>query len=432
MKTLLQHSKVLMAAGFVALALQGCGGGGGGSSTSSASTGSSSSDSGSSSSGSSSSGSSSSGSSSGSSSSSSSLSISVKGNTFVDGSGKVVQLRGVNVSGLEFVLMGTWTTDPWGGQTGTTVPQWSTIASWGANVVRLPLNERSWLGTTCTNTDGSTLNPDPAGVYKSTVAAAVTAAQAAGMYVILDLHWTAPGNFCPHAQDIMANTDNSVAFWTSVAQTFKGNPGVMFELFNEPMLWSESSLMFDTAETQTMSPAGGPATTDSWTSAGMNTLLAAVRATGATNVVLVGGQNFSSDLSQWLTSKPVDPLNQYAAVWHAYPTYGSTYGTAAWDLPNYGQAAYDSASAILNAGIPVIITEFGDHNATGSVGAPFASNLLPWADTNGVSYLGWTWDDWSGSDYILIKDAAGTPSDGYGVYVKQHYLCRAAGNTTCK
>jgi len=79
----------------------------------------------------------------------------------------------------------------------------------------------------------------------------------------------------------------------------------------------------------------------------------------------------------------------------------------------------------------VIITEFGDHNATGSVGAPFASNLLPWADTNGVSYLGWTWDDWSGSDYILIKDAAGTPSDGYGVYVKQHYQCRAAGTASC-
>jgi hypothetical protein len=156
-----------------------------------------------------------------------------------------------------------------------------------------------------------------------------------------------------------------------------------------------------------------------------------VRATGATNVVLVSGQNYSTDLSQWLTSKPVDSLNQYAVVWHAYPQLGATFGTAAWTLPSYGQTAFDSAKAILNAGIPVIITEYGDQDSAGTVGAPFASNLLPWADANGASYLGWTWDTWQNADFVLIKDAAGTPTDGYGVYVKQHYQCRAAGTATC-
>jgi hypothetical protein len=71
----------------------------------------------------------------------------------------------------------------------------------------------------------------------------------------------------------------------------------------------------------------------------------------------------------------------------------------------------------------VILTETGDRNAPGTVGAPFMSKLLPWADKAGVSYLGWTWDVWQNGDFVLIKDKSGTPSDGYGVYFKQHLGC---------
>jgi endoglucanase len=57
--------------------------------------------------------------------------------------------------------------------------------------------------------------------------------------------------------------------------------------------------------------------------------------------------------------------------------------------------------------------------------------LLPFADQNGMSYLGWTWDAWNTPDFVLITDANGTPTAGYGEYVKAHYLCRAAGTTNC-
>ncbi|MDP8986405.1 MAG: glycoside hydrolase family 5 protein, partial [Pseudomonadota bacterium] len=135
--------------------------------------------------------------------------------------------------------------------------------------------------------------------------------------------------------------------------------------------------------------------------------------------------------SQWLANKPKDSLNQIAAVWHAYPAYGTTFGTAAYALPGGGQASYDNAKAVLRAGIPVIITETGDHNVQGTVDAPFASKLLPWADTVGASYLGWTWDVWQNGDHILIKDKSGTPSDGYGVYFKQHLACVTQGKANC-
>jgi len=355
--------------------------------------------------------------------------VRVSGSHLVDALGNALQLRGVNVSGLEFVAIGNWTTDPWGGQTGTTTPQWSTMASWGANSVRLPMNEASWLGYTCTLANGTTENPDPGGNYRATVTAAVNAASAQGLYVILDLHWTSPGKYCPKTQDVMADADNAPAFWTSVAGAFKGYPNVLFEAFNEPIVFNQALLMNGGAQAQRNSEAG--TLNYSWQSAGYNQLIAAIRATGAGNVILVGALNYSSDLSQWLAVRPVDALNQVAAVWHAYPGYGCAFNTACYDMPNYGQASYTSATAINAAGVPVVITEYGDQDSSGTTSAPFASRLLPWADTAGMSYLGWTWDTWANPSFVLVKDAAGNPTPGYGEYVKAHYQCRAAGTASC-
>ena len=57
--------------------------------------------------------------------------------------------------------------------------------------------------------------------------------QRPGLYVILDLHWTAPGNQVAGAA-ADARHDHSPAFWESVASTFKANPAVVFDVFNEP------------------------------------------------------------------------------------------------------------------------------------------------------------------------------------------------------
>jgi endoglucanase len=169
-----------------------------------------------------------------------------------------------------------------------------------------------------------------------------------------------------------------------------------------------------------------------WSSAGMQAMLNAVRATGATNVVLVGAPTWCQDLSKWVEYKPNDPLNQIAAVWHGYPN-SDKVGDPKSAQPKLGSIAYTWAQKVLDAGYPVvIITEFGDHNAPGTRDAPFVSNLLPWADKAGASYLGWAWGPWKDHDNVLIKDASGTPTDGYGEYVKQHYLCVAESKLPCR
>jgi aryl-phospho-beta-D-glucosidase BglC (GH1 family) len=352
--------------------------------------------------------------------SSSGLSVRVQSNHLVDANGNTLQLRGVNISALEFIAINNANTEstPWGNQTGTATPQWSIIANtWKANAVRLPLNQASWLGYTCINSSGATINPDPWGNYKATVEQAVTAANAAGLYVILDLHWSAPGNTCPQSQDQMADQDHSLAFWTSVANTFKGNPAVLFDLFNEPYVSGGASGYANGADywaiwlnggttSQLSVNSGNTIIQGSWNSVGMNQMIAAVRATGATNVVMAGGQAGASDLSGWLSHKPTDALNQLALSWHAYGGTG-------------GQGAY--AQAVLGAGIPVIIGETGDQSSNGTTGAPVIANVTQWADANDASVMAWCWDDWSstgGSANLLIKDASGTPTDGEGVAFK--------------
>jgi endoglucanase len=364
------------------------------------------------------------------------LAVKVQGNHLVDASGNVLQLRGVNVSGLEFVAVQGWDpANPWGAQTGTATPDWNTMKTWDINAVRIPLNEASWLGYTCTDSSGANRNPDPGANYKATVANTVSSATAAGLYVILDLHWTAPAAFCPLAQNQMADADNSVSFWSSIATEFKSYPNVMFELFNEPFVGDSSPSATD----WTTMMQGGPQTTFvtggnpyqesyNWTVAGMQQMLNAVRATGATNVVLVGTTSWSQDLSDWVTYAPTDPDHQMAAVWHAYSNASSDPTTT---VPLFGTQAYTWAQNVLSAGYPVVITETGDWNAPGTTGAPYLQNLLPWADAHQVSYLGWAWDVWQNSANVLIKDAAGDPTDGYGVYFKQHLTCLGSGKSSC-
>jgi endoglucanase len=357
------------------------------------------------------------------------LSVRVEGNHFVDGDGKLLQLRGVNTSGLEFVAIQNWSAnDPWGGQK----PNWEAIKSWKANAVRIPLNQASWLGQTCKDaSSGATRSADPGNNYVATVTKAIDDATAQGLYVILDLHMSAPGTYCPMIQNVMADADNSLTFWTSIANTYKNRANVIFELFNEPFV-TQTAYFSGNGWQYLMHGVGGPFTgfvagtlgggttnvSYTWNIASMQAMLDAVRATGAANVVLVAGYNYAAALDGWLANKPVDSLNQMGAVWHAYPAFGTTYGTPAAAQPNFAPQIFTQAQGILDAGIPIVITELGENCTNGIVGAPETTNMINWADAHNVSLLGWSWNTWyngSGScNFILIKDANGTPTDGYG------------------
>ena len=364
---------------------------------------------------------------------SSGLAVRVQGNHLVDAQGNSLQLRGVNVSGLEFVAIQNWSSDPWGGA----APNWSVVKSWKANAVRLPLNQASWLKQTCKDpASGATRSADPGNNYVATVTKAVNDATAAGLYVILDLHMSAPGTYCPMIQNAMADKTNSIAFWTSLAQTFKDKPNVIFELFNEPFLTNTpfygTYFSGDGWQYMMKGTGAGPITgftastlngtqmgvSFPWEVASMQSMLDAVRATGATNVVLVAGLMYASAFDGWLANHPTDSQAQMAAVWHAYPTFGATFGTAAAAQPNWAPQIFTQAQGILDAGIPIVITELGDRCSDGTTNSPEVTNMVNWADAHNVSVLGWgfntRYSPGAGCEDVLLKDASGTPTPGYG------------------
>ncbi|HTU30540.1 MAG TPA: cellulase family glycosylhydrolase [Solirubrobacteraceae bacterium] len=241
------------------------------------------------------------------------LAISISGTHFVNGAGQTIQLRGVNVSSSEYACAEGYGYDD-GDYTDATA---AAIAAWGANAVRIPLNEDCWLNTNLPAGD-----PYGGAAYQHEIESFVSDLGSHGIYAILDLHWTAPGNQTALEQQPMPDLDHSPAFWTSVASVFKPNPAVLFDLFNEPydptdlrsggdqnaadaVTWqcweygTTPDLVGGGAppipcDTQAYDDNGNPTTR--YQIAGMQTLLTAIRNTGATQPILVGGLDYADDL----------------------------------------------------------------------------------------------------------------------------------------
>ena len=101
----------------------------------------------------------------------------------------------------------------------------------------------------------------------------------------------------------MPDAAESVPFWSSVAATFKGNDAVIFDLFNEPYPEAANNSN-ETKGWQCWLNGGSSCIGISYPVAGMQTLVNTVRATGANNVIMLGGLDLSTDLTQWLAYEP--------------------------------------------------------------------------------------------------------------------------------
>jgi endoglucanase len=335
----------------------------------------------------------------------------VSGNALMDGAGQRVILHGVDRSGGEYACVqghGLW--DGPMDQAAVTA-----IKAWRADAVRVPLNEACWNGA-------SYVNPAFAGAnYQRAVADYVKLLNRNGMVAILDLHWTAgaysgPGAACPSAeaacQKPMPDQAQSVTFWRSVAQAFKGNNAVIFDLFNEP--FPELANGGNQALGWRCWRDGGSACAGiGYPVAGMQTLVTAIRATGARNVIMVGGIGLANDLTGWLAHEPADPDHNLAASWHDYDT-SSCSNLACWN----------SQVAPVTARVPLIAGEIGDKTCT----AGYLNTLMRWLDSHSASYLAWSWnaDANCASGPSLITSYSGSPTVP-GAAFRSHLLDRARG-----
>jgi endoglucanase len=223
-----------------------------------------------------------------------------------------------------------------------------------------------------------------------------------GLYVILELHWTAAGSATARGQQPMLNMDHSVAMWSQVAAAFKGMDAVILEPHNEPYPDGNQ----DTVAAWTCWRDGGSCPGLGYQAAGMQTMVNTIRATGATNIIALGGVQYSNTLTRWLAYKPNDPRNNLAASWHVY---------------NFNWcktvACYDSQVAPVAAVVPLIATEIG----TDPYDATWMTTLMNWLEARGASYLVWSWSTW-GQANSLLTNFNGTPSSPYGVLVRNYLL----------
>ncbi len=328
------------------------------------------------------------------------LSVRVSGNRLVDGAGRPVRLLGVNRTGTQYACVdGTGVFD--GPSDAGSV---AAMTAWHITAVRVSLNEQCWLGI-----NGIDARFGGA-AYRSAITGFVDRLTAAGLYVVLDLHWNAPGTERATDQQPMADRDHAPAFWASVASTFRDRPAVLFDLYNEPYPDDNQ----DTTAAWTCVRDGGTCPGVPFTAAGSQELLSAVRGAGARNVVLVGGPQYAGVLDRWAEFAPVDPAGQLAASLHVY------YGTPAkpeW-APCDKPACWTRDIAPLAATTPVVIGEVGEHDCDSALMMP----LLRWADTQGLSYLAWSWLPGNcAAEPALLQSWDGTPS-GEGAGLRSHLL----------
>jgi endoglucanase len=320
--------------------------------------------------------------------------VRVSGNNLVNGAGQVIRLIGLDHSGTESrCIQGYSVFDPTDTDTAEMIAQ---MKSWNINTVRLPLNEDCWLGI---NMGGS---PYGGAVYRSAIVQYVDDLNAAGLAVILDLHWNAPGSEPATGQQDMADEDHAPAFWTSVAGTFAGDLGVIFDLYNEPHDISWSCLVNGGCQ------AGGEVV------AGYDQLIGDVRATGATNVVMVAGLDWANDPDGLETGPggypadlPYDPLGQLAVSVHVY-NYKYSDNIGIWN-----------SWLALASHVPLITGKIGENDC----GSSFIDAYMSWADAHDISYLAWTYNAGTGwtctSGPSLIQDYDGDAT-AYGQAYKNH------------
>lgn len=332
------------------------------------------------------------------------VSIAVRGNQLVDQKGDPVVLRGADTSGTEYACVSE--NSIFDGDQEASPASIAAMRSWGFNAARVELNESCWLGI-------QGVEPDVSGAaYRRAIVDYVEALSQAGMYVIVDMHFSSTGGTKKATDQVpMPDERYAPAFWTSVATTFKDDPAVIFDLFNEP---------YPNDNTDTTASwicvlrgsAGGTCRGLGYQAAGMQQLLDAVRATGATNVVMVGGPQYAGDLDRWKADAPADPIHQLAASVHIY------WGTPAHPdySPCYRASCWKRVLAPLSEKVPIVVGEFGELDCGDSLYPPF----LAFADHHGISYLAWAWFVGScAREPSLITSYTGTPTP-YGIGYQEH------------
>jgi hypothetical protein len=265
---------------------------------------------------------------------------------------------------------------PTGGRLGNdsaAAADFARIRGWNANTVRIELAQYYWVPMSRHHDAG----------YPARVDRVVRQARAAGLKVILALQASdrgvADSPIYGNMHQPMADVNHSVPFWRDVAARYKNDGGILYELYSEPYPIPPSGEGFSDWN---LWLNGGMAPSDftyderrpAFRAAGMQQLYETVRATGANNMVIIGGTQWGYNLRE---------VPNYRVK-----GYNIAYATHPWDSPTGRQPKdWDRDWAFLAKTDPVMITEFGDYDCTET----YVKAVLDKADDLEISWIAWAW-----------------------------------------
>jgi endoglucanase len=292
-----------------------------------------------------------------------------KGKYIYDNQGKKHIFRGVNRPGYEDKLDGDFR------QHKNEFPE---MARWGANVVRIPINQHWWL----TDKKG----------YRAKIAQVINWTLENNMTAIADLHRSVANG---RVVDMHTADEESLLFWKKFAAKYKDKGRVLFELYNEPKNVSARTWMKGGVE-------GGKKYV------GMQRLYDAIRALGAHNLIVIGGLNWGYDLRGLKTY----PLNKGA--------YNVVYSSHLYHYGGKRVSDWPKCWAWILDKHPVILTEFGyakeDLQADGSYSLDYERAIFKFADENDVSWVAWAWTSLFRKHTIFVRKIPHIYNPARGVF----------------
>ena len=228
-----------------------------------------------------------------------------------------------------------WSNNGWGGENyyKSQVVDWLAL-DWGTSIVRASMG---------VDDIGGYLQDKNGNIKK--VKVIVDAALAKGLYVIID--W--------HTENAHKYPDEAVDFFTQMALLYGKNDNIIYEIFNEPLEISWSNTIKPYAEK----------------------VITAIRKIDPDNMIVVGTPTWSQrvDLA---AADPITMSTNIAYTLHFYTVF-------------HKKDLRDLATAALNKGLPIFVTEWGPIGYTEK--DPEAELWMEWCKTNMISHCAWAVND---------------------------------------
>ena len=258
--------------------------------------------------------------------------LSTDGNRIVDEDGAPVSLAGVSFF---------WSTTGWGQEgfyNGQAVDNFAT--RWNASLVGAAIAADTREGSFLTDPQGN----------RERAYAVIDAAIDNGIYVIVDWH-------SHRAED---NPQAAIDFFEDIAQRYGDTENLIYEIYNEPL---------DTADwSATVKPYA-------------ETVIRAIREIDPDNLIVVGTQSWSQDVDK----AAADPLTGFDNIAYTLHFYAAS----------HKQALRDKAEIALDAGLPLMVTEWGgvSYDGDGAVDAASVNEWMAFIRANDMSHANWAVSD---------------------------------------